>query len=133
MTIPNNSGIIRGWWHKMNKSNNRNVWKKSESTSSPYTQMILRDDQEWKNLLQEFKQNRLVTNASIKEYLAKKEASKIIENKKDDKMDSNRQNANEYNPTRMILQKLHHICRPKVARRREVESSLFHNHKTFLS
>ena len=51
--------------------------------------MILQDNQEWKNLLQELKQNRLVTNTSIKEYLAKKEASKIIENKKDDKMDLN--------------------------------------------
>ena len=117
------------------RQNNRRFWgkKRVESLPSSYTQTILRDDNEWKNMLQELKQNGLVTNASIKEYLARKEAARILESRTNERINLNSDDKSAHNAPAKILQKLNHVCRPRVTRKKQLESSLFCNHETFLS
>ena len=130
----NNCNAIGGMLHMLQTARqNRNFRAKNRAESPAYVKAILRDDNEWKNILQELKQNGLVTNASVKEYLARKESSRILKNIKNERSNSSCDSKSECNAPANILQKLNHVCRPRVARKKQLESSLFCNHETFIS
>lgn len=128
----NNCIVLKKWWNKLNtrRYSGSNSYISNVMVPVSHRHSIL-DSEEWNYILKEIKESGLITNASVKEYLARREVSRIIENKKaDGKAVNSARNEHKYDIHKAIIfQKLNNICRPKKLSKQRL--SLFDKHETF--
>ena len=131
MPSTNNYIMFRDWQQKL--SAKRNNSKHNVVIPSSIRQVVS-DNKEWANLKEELKQQGIVTNAAVKEYLAMKELSRSTEIRKPiEKKVKNHNNDAYRNAWSKVIRNINHVCRPHTTKERQLESCLFDKYETFLS
>ena len=134
MLLPKNNNIaFKEWWNKINarRDSATDTLINVKMVRNSRIGSVLESEEEWNYILTDLRQSGLITHASVKEYLARRETSRLLQSKKPEGENTdNTANKGEHSNRPKILQKLNGVCRPQKAKKKQ---SLFDNHETFLS